>query len=43
MRSWNIEIYVVHSTSGEEIPATCFEKVTYKLHETFGERAVQSM
>ncbi|KAK0507666.1 hypothetical protein JMJ35_009555 [Cladonia borealis] len=42
MRSWNIEIYVLHSTSGEEIPATCFEKVTYKLHETFGDRATQT-
>lgn len=40
LRDWSISIYLV-SESGEEIPATCFEKVTYKLHESFGKRATQ--
>ena len=35
MRSWNISIYIV-GPDGEELPATCFEKATYVLHESFG-------
>ncbi|KAH0547508.1 hypothetical protein FGG08_000233 [Glutinoglossum americanum] len=34
MRSWSIRIYLLNE-QGEEIPATLFEKVTYKLHPTF--------
>jgi YEATS family len=34
MRKWNIKIYLLNE-QGEEIPATVFEKVTYKLHPTF--------
>ena len=41
LRSWNIEIHLL-STTGEDIPADCFEKAVYKLHETFEDRAVQS-
>lgn len=40
MRGWNISIYLV-GQDGEEIPATCFEKATYLLHESFGKRARQ--
>jgi len=40
MREWSIEIYVVGSND-EQLPATCFEKVTYRLHESFGKRATQ--
>lgn len=40
MRRWNIEIFV-QGPEGENLPATCFEKVTYKLHESFGKRATQ--
>ncbi|KAK8220033.1 transcription factor TFIIF complex subunit Tfg3 [Zalaria obscura] len=40
MRRWNIEVYIV-GPDGEDLPATCFEKVTYKLHESFGKRANQ--
>jgi transcription initiation factor IIF auxiliary subunit len=28
--------------AGEEVPASIFSKVTYKLHESFGDRAKQS-
>jgi transcription initiation factor IIF auxiliary subunit len=28
---------------GEQIPATLFDKVTYTLHPSFGDRAVQGM
>ncbi|KAF2156583.1 putative Ran-specific GTPase-activating protein 1 [Myriangium duriaei CBS 260.36] len=41
LRKWSINIFLV-SESGDELPATCFEKVTYKLHESFGKRATQS-
>jgi len=40
MREWSIEIYVV-GPNDEQLPATCFEKVTYRLHESFGKRATQ--
>lgn len=42
LRNWSIEIYLI-GPHGEELPATCFEKVVYTLHETFNERQVQSM
>ncbi|KAI5252415.1 transcription factor TFIIF complex subunit [Aureobasidium subglaciale] len=42
MREWSIEIYVV-GPNDEQLPATCFEKVTYRLHESFGKRANQSL
>ncbi|KAL2053115.1 hypothetical protein ABVK25_006752 [Lepraria finkii] len=41
LRSWNIEIHLL-STTGEDVPADCFEKAVYKLHETFEDRAVQT-
>lgn len=41
MRNWNIEVYVL-GQDGELLPATCFEKVTFKLHESFGKKATQS-
>lgn len=34
-RSWHISIFLV-GADGEELPATCFEKATYVLHESFG-------
>ncbi|KAI5807070.1 yeats family-domain-containing protein [Geopyxis carbonaria] len=34
MREWSIRIYVV-GPAGEDLPATIFDKVTYKLHPTF--------
>jgi transcription initiation factor IIF auxiliary subunit len=40
MREWSIEIYVV-GPNDEQLPATCFERVTYRLHESFGKRATQ--
>ncbi|WPG99798.1 Transcription initiation factor TFIID subunit 14 [Acrodontium crateriforme] len=40
MRSWDISIYLV-GPDGDELPATCFEKATYLLHESFGKRAKQ--
>ncbi|SMR45894.1 unnamed protein product [Zymoseptoria tritici ST99CH_1E4] len=40
MRGWEISIFLVGS-DGEELPATCFEKATYLLHESFGKRAKQ--
>ena len=40
MRNWTVEICIV-SDSGEEVAATAFEKVTYKLHESFGKKANQ--
>lgn len=40
MREWSIKVFIV-GADGEELPATCFDKVTYKLHESFGPRAKQ--
>lgn len=34
MREWSIRIFVM-GPNGEELPATIFDKVTYKLHPTF--------
>ncbi|TPR01364.1 Phosducin family protein [Aspergillus niger] len=41
LRSWSIEIYVVNE-HGEQVPANVFDKVTYTLHPSFGDRAIQS-
>ena len=41
MRAWDISIYLV-GQDGEDLPANCFEKATYLLHESFGKRAKQS-
>lgn len=42
MREWSIKLFIL-GPDGEEIPAHCFDKVTYKLHESFGARAKQGM
>lgn len=39
-REWSIEVYLVND-KGEQVPATLFDKVTYHLHPSFGDRAVQ--
>lgn len=41
MRAWDISIYLV-GQDGEDLPANCFEKATYLLHESFGKRQKQS-
>ncbi|KAL8930594.1 MAG: hypothetical protein Q9208_000464 [Pyrenodesmia sp. 3 TL-2023] len=43
MREWTIRIALLNDNTGEETPATIFEKVTYKLHPTFGTREIQGM
>lgn len=40
VRRWSIEVFLLNE-HGEEIPATLFSQVTYTLHPSFGERAVQ--
>jgi len=40
MRGWNISIYLL-SPEGEELPATCFEKATYILHDSFGPKRMR--
>jgi transcription initiation factor TFIID/TFIIF subunit len=42
MREWSIRIIMLNE-HGEEIPASVYSKVTYHLHESFGNRAIQSM
>jgi len=34
MREWSIEVWLLNE-AGEQVPATCFEKVMYELHPTF--------
>jgi hypothetical protein len=41
LRSWSIEVYLLNE-HGEQVPANVFDKVTYTLHPSFGDRAVQS-
>ncbi|KAL4904852.1 hypothetical protein BDW74DRAFT_153626 [Aspergillus multicolor] len=40
LRSWSIEVYLINE-HGEQVPANIFDKVTYSLHPSFGNRAVQ--
>ena len=40
MRQWSVSVYLV-GPDGDNVPATCFEKATYHLHESFGKRAKQ--
>ena len=40
MRSWNIQVFLV-SADGDELPATCYEKATYVLHESFGPKRMR--
>lgn len=40
MRQWSIQISLLNH-DGEEVPATIFEKATYKLHPSFDKRATQ--
>ncbi|KAL1966781.1 hypothetical protein VTN77DRAFT_3746 [Rasamsonia byssochlamydoides] len=41
LRRWWIEIYLLNE-HGEQVPANLFDKVTYRLHPSFGDRAVQT-
>lgn len=40
-RSWSMEMYLLNE-HGEQVPASVFEKVTYELHPSFEDRAIQS-
>ena len=42
MRAWEISIFLMDA-DGNEMAATCFEKATYVLHESFGKRARQAV
>lgn len=42
LRKWNIEIKLVDPSTGDDVPASLFEKAVYHLHESFGKRAKQS-
>lgn len=42
IRTWSIEIFLLNE-NGEEVPATLFNKVTYRLHPSFGPRANQAV
>ncbi|KAF1814831.1 transcription initiation factor subunit [Eremomyces bilateralis CBS 781.70] len=42
LRSWSVELYVLHEGSGEEMPAVVFDKVEYNLHPSFEKRAKQT-
>lgn len=41
MREWSVELYILRAGTEERLPATCFDKVTYLLHESFEDRATQ--
>ena len=41
MREWDVNVYLV-GPDGDLLPANCFEKVVYNLHESFGKRQKQT-
>lgn len=41
-RSWHIEVWLVNE-KGALVPATVFDRVTFHLHPSFGDRATQGM
>ncbi|KAL4890236.1 yeats family-domain-containing protein [Aspergillus ambiguus] len=41
LRSWSIEIYLLNE-HGDQVSANVFDKVTYTLHPSFGDRAIQT-
>ncbi|KAL4802261.1 yeats family-domain-containing protein [Aspergillus unguis] len=42
LRSWSIEVYLLNE-HGEQVPANVFDKVIYRLHPSFGNRATQTV
>jgi len=42
LRAWSIEVHMVNE-HGEQVPANVFDKVIYRLHPSFGERATQTL
>ncbi|KAK5167690.1 transcription factor TFIIF complex subunit Tfg3 [Saxophila tyrrhenica] len=42
MRVWDVNIYLV-GPDGDDMPANCYEKATYMLHESFGKRQKQTI
>ncbi|OJJ61959.1 hypothetical protein ASPSYDRAFT_27614 [Aspergillus sydowii CBS 593.65] len=40
LRAWSIEVYIIND-HGEQVAANVFDKVTYNLHPSFGNRANQ--
>lgn len=40
LRAWSIEVYLIND-HGEQVAANVFDKVTYNLHPSFGNRASQ--
>ena len=43
LRHWSMKIVLLHADTKQEIDADIFESVTYILHESFGDKAEQSM
>lgn len=41
LRHWSIEIVLIHQETKQEVSAECLQKVTYKLHPSFGQRERQ--
>ncbi|KAF2838299.1 SAS complex, SAS5 subunit/transcription initiation factor IID, subunit 14 [Patellaria atrata CBS 101060] len=41
LRGWSVEIALL-TEDGQDVPATCFDKVIYKLHPSFEKRANQT-
>jgi len=40
LRNWKIQVYLVND-EGKDVPATLFDKATYNLHPSFGNKAKQ--
>jgi len=42
LRHWTVKVVQVHAETKQEIDADIFDKVTYNLHPSFGDRAKQT-
>lgn len=42
IRKWSIELYLVNEADGSLVPANVYEKATYHLHPSFGDREKQT-
>ncbi|KIX08252.1 uncharacterized protein Z518_02908 [Rhinocladiella mackenziei CBS 650.93] len=43
LRHWSMKIVLLHADTKQEIDADIFDSVTYQLHESFGEKARQTI
>lgn len=43
LRHWSMKVVLVHAETKKDVNPNIFESITFHLHESFGDKAVQSM